>query len=548
MGRPEHYELTLDKLFVSSLVSSPEKEIVYRDVRRYNYVTFYERVRRLASGLMSLGLRDGSKVGVIDWNTNHFLELMFAVPLSGSILHTINLRLAPQEILYTINYVRDDAFVIRDEFVPLAEKLAPAMPFVKQWIVTSDDGSLPSTTLRPVAHIEDVIKGGDPNFEFPKLSENATAAVYFTSGTTGLPKAVYFSHRQITLQSIINGLVVTAYPSPVRVSSADVIMHIPPFFHGLGWMMPYLATLLGMKQVLPGKPDAKVMLELIKREKVTFGAGVPIFLKMLIEHPEAENYRDALSNFKYLLDGEHPPRSLFYEAKKFGVQFIEAFGMSEGVGYTFAVPKEYMLDWPWEKLLDYINTAGLPGPFVQVKIVDESGKPVPKDFKTMGKVLVKSPGLTEGYWKDPERTEASWTDDGWFITGDIGVWNEEGYILIVDREKDVIKSGGEWISSVRLEDMIASHPAVARAAVVGVRSRKWSERPVALIVLKPEYKGRVREEDIREYLLKEFVETGKIPKWWLPDKIMFVDDLPLTSVGKINKRALREQLKELELP
>jgi Acyl-CoA synthetases (AMP-forming)/AMP-acid ligases II len=267
MGRPEHYELTLDKLFVSSLVRSPEKEIVYRDVRRYNYVTFYERVRRLASGLMSLGLRDGSKVGVIDWNTSHFLELMFAVPLSGSILHTINLRLAPQEILYTINYVRDDAFVIRDEFVPLAEKLAPAMPFVKQWIVTSDDGSLPSTTLRPVAHIEDVIKGGDPNFEFPRLSENATAAVYFTSGTTGLPKAVYFSHRQITLQSIINGLVVTAYPSPVRVSSADVIMHIPPFFHGLGWMMPYLATLLGMKQVLPGKPDAKVMLELIKRRR-----------------------------------------------------------------------------------------------------------------------------------------------------------------------------------------------------------------------------------------------------------------------------------------
>jgi len=548
MGKTEKYELTLDKLFVSSLVRSSEKEIVYRNIKRYNYIEFYKRIKMLASGLQGLGYKNGSKIGIIDWNTNYFLESLFAVPLTGGALHTINLRLSPQEIAYTINYVKDDAIIIRDEFLPLAEKLAPSFPFIKQWIITNDDGGLPSTSLKPITHIEDVIKMGDIKFEPSNISENTDAAIYFTSGTTGLPKALHFTHRQIILQSIISGIVVTAYQSPVRISSNDVLMHIPPFFHGLGWMMPYLGTLIGMKHVLPGRPDATVMLDLIKKEKVTFAAGVPTFLRMLIEHPEAEKYKDALSHFKFLLDGEHPPRTLFYEAKKFGIEFIEAFGMSEGVGFTYAVPKDNMIDWPWEKLLDYYNTAGLPGPFVEVKIVDGNGNLVPKNFNTMGEILLKSPGITEGYWKDQEKTESSWTDDGWFKTGDLGVWNEDGYILILDRAKDVIKSGGEWISTTRLEDMISSHPAVSKVAVIGVKSKKWSERPLAVVVLKGEYKGKIKEDEIKDYLMNEFVNKGKMAKWWLPDKIVFVDELPLTSVGKLNKRALRENFKEIELP
>jgi fatty-acyl-CoA synthase len=205
-----------------------------------------------------------------------------------------------------------------------------------------------------------------------------------------------------------------------------------------------------------------------------------------------------------------------------------------------------MLDWPWEKQVEFLNKAGLPAPLVEVKIVDESGKPVPRDFKTMGEILIRSPGLTEGYWMNEEKTRESWTTDGWFKTGDLGIWDKEGYILILDRAKDVIKSGGEWISSVRLEDIILTHPAVNEVAVIGVRSEKWSERPIAVVTLKPG--AEAKEEDIREFLMKNYVETGKIPKWWLPDRIFIVKEIPRTSVGKINKRVIREQYKELVLP
>jgi fatty-acyl-CoA synthase len=207
-----------------------------------------------------------------------------------------------------------------------------------------------------------------------------------------------------------------------------------------------------------------------------------------------------------------------------------------------------MLNQPWEKQVEYLNKSGLPAPFVQLRIVGPDGKEAPRDGKTMGEIVVKSPGLTEGYWLDEEKTSESWDEEGWFHTGDIGVWDEEGYVLVVDRAKDVIKSGGEWISSVRLEGLIMQHPAVKEAAVIGVRSEKWSERPVAVVSLNPEYRGRVTEEDIRNFLIREYVETGKIPKWWIPDRIIFVDEIPKTSVGKINKRALRDMNRDMVLP
>ncbi|WP_202318985.1 long-chain-fatty-acid--CoA ligase [Archaeoglobus neptunius] len=538
------YNLSVKKTLFFPLHAYAEKEIVYRDVVRYTYREFYERLQRIASSLESMGAKN-SKIAFIDWNTHQYLEGMFAIPMMGSILHCVNLRLAPEEIVYTMRYVEDDFVVIRDEFLPLAEKLAPHVPSVKGWIVTGDDIDKVETTLKPLYFWEDLIKEGS-GYEFPELSENETAIVYFTSGTTGLPKAVHFSHRQVVMQAIINGLALSANISPARLSSADVIMHIPPFFHGMGWTFPYLATMLGMKQVLPGRYEPKVMLDLIKNEGVTYAGGVPVFLKMLLDYPDVENYRDALSRFKFVCDGEHPQRVLFERARELGIKMIEAFGMSEGVGFTFAVLKDHMLYWGWEKQVEYLNKAGLPAPFVEIKIVDGEGNEVERDFKTMGEILIRSPGLTEGYWKNPEKTSESWDNEGWFHTGDLGVWDEEGYILILDRAKDVIKSGGEWISSIRLEGLILEHPAVSEAAVIGVRSEKWSERPIAVVVPKPG-KG-VTEQEIIDFLMKNFVETGKIPKWWLPDRVFVVDEIPKTTVGKINKRVLRDRYKDLILP
>ncbi|MEM1579244.1 MAG: long-chain-fatty-acid--CoA ligase [Archaeoglobaceae archaeon] len=533
------YELLIKKALYFPLHSYPEKEIVWRD-GRYTYRKFYERIQKFASGMKDLGIKD-AKIAFFDWNSPHYLEGMFAIPMMGSILHFVNIRLSPQEIVYTMNYVKDDYVVFSKDFLPLVERIAQHVPSVKGWI--SIDAV--ESSLKPLYYYEDIVKSGS-SYEFPEFEEEKTACIYFTSGTTGLPKAVHFSHRAILLQCIINGLSLSINHSPTRLSSADVVMHIPPFFHGMGWTFPYLTTMFGMKQVLPGRYEPKTMLELIKREKVTFAAGVPVFLRMLIDVPESREYADSLKGLKFVCDGEHPPRVLFERAKQMGIEMIEAFGMSEGVGFTFAVLKDHMLNWNWEKQVEFLNKAGLPAPLVELKITDMEGKEVPRDGKTLGEIMIRSPGLTEGYWMNPEKTKESWTEDGWFKTGDLGVWDEEGYVMILDRAKDVIKSGGEWISSVRLEGLVLTHPAVNECAVVAVKSEKWSERPVAVVTLKP---GKTAtEEEIRNFMLEKYVNTGVIPKWWLPDRVYIVNEIPKTSVGKINKRVIRDNYKEVVLP
>lgn len=544
----KQYQLILKNILYTPLYRSPNKEIVYRNLVRYTYRTFAERVRRVASSLQRIGVKPGMKVGVIDWNTNQYLELMFAVPSIGAVLHTINLRLPPEQIVWTTNYLEDDFLVVRDEFLPLAENLVKALKKKPLGIiVTGDEPKTPQTPLKPAYVYEDLVKEGSPSYELPDLDENTTALIYFTSGTTGLPKCVYFSHRQLVLQAVMNGFAATAFPSPVRIDSTDVIMHIPPFFHGYGWSLPYLATMLGMKQVLPGRYDPKVMLDLIRDEGVTFAAGVVRFIKMLLEHPDVEKYREALSRLKFLQDGEHGPRELYLTCRRYGIKMIEAFGMSEGVGYTFATLKDHMVGWDEDRKLEYINKAGLPTVFCHIRVVDSNGRDVPWDGKTPGEVWVKSAGLTLGYYNDPERTKESWTEDGWFKTGDVGVIDEEGYLLVIDRAKDVVKSGGEWIPTVMLEDLLVRHPAVKEAAVIAVRSEKWSERPLAVVVLKPEYEGKVSEEDLRAHMMG-YVAQGKIAKFWVPDKFVFAKQLPLTSVGKTDKKVLREQFKGLTLP
>ena len=541
------YPLTFKKLLYTPLYRSPEKEIVYKDITRYTYRVFHDRISRLADSLSSIGVKPDMKIGVMDWNTSQYLEMMWAIPMMGSVLHTINMRLPSEQIIWTINYLEDDFLIIRDEFLPLAEKMIKVLKKKPLgFIVTGDEPKTPETSLKPLYIYEDLVKKGS-QFKFPDLDENKIAIIYFTSGTTGLPKSVYFSHRNIALQAIMNGMTLMGFPNPVKIDSRDVIMHMPPFFHGYGWSLPYLAAMLGMKQVLPGRYESKVMLDLVKNEGVTFMAGVVRLIAMMLEDPNVDEYSDALSKIKILQDGEHAPLEFFHRIRKYNMKIIEAYGMSEGVGYTFATLKEHMLDWPEEKQLEYMHKAGLPAVLCEVRVVDGEGKDVPRDGKTYGEIWIKSAGLTLGYYNDPERTKESWTEDGWFRTGDIGVMDEEGYVLIIDRLKDVVKSGGEWIPTVTLEGFIASHPSVAEAAVIGVRSEKWSERPVAIVVPKPEHEGKVSEKDIIDHLMK-FVETGKMPKWWIPDKFFFVKELPLTSVGKTDKKVIRENYKDLILP
>jgi fatty-acyl-CoA synthase len=540
------YPLIIKKLWLTPLRRSPQKEIVYRGEKRVNYKELFDRLKKIANALESIGVSKGTKIGVLDWNTLEYFEAYFAIPMMGAVLHTINLRLSPEQIIYTVNYAEDSYLMFRDEFLPLVEKIAPHIPSVKGWIIISERKEIPESKIKPLYNYHEIVNSAASIYEFPEFDEDTDAAIYFTSGTVGLPKPIRFSHRQIMLQTFIN-LSTNLFPNVAKMDSTDVILHIPPLFHGLGWFLPYLGTLLGCKQVLPGKLDGKLILELIKNERVTYMAGVPTLLMMFLNHPDVENYREYLNGLKFIIDGEHPPRSLMIRAWSYGIRIFEAYGMSEGVGYTFANLKEHMMNWDLEKQLDYLNKAGLPAPLVEVKVVDEKGNEVPWDGKTIGEIWLRSPGLITEYWKDERKTKEAFTEDGWFKTGDLGVVDPEGYLLIVDRAKDVIKSGGEWIPSKQLEDLIASHEAVYEVAVIAAKSNKWSERPVALIIPKPTYKDKINEDDIRKFLMK-YVELGKIPKWWIPDKFIFVNEFPRTSVGKVDKKVLRDQLKDLVLP
>ena len=549
MSEAYKYPLLIKDLLEYGLVRAPDKEIVYRDVIRYTWREFYERVKRLANALTKLGVKKGDKVGVLDFDTHRYLELYFAVPMIGAILHTVNLRLPPEWILYTVKHAEDKVIVIRDEFVPMVEKIKSILPpSIEHFIIGSDKGEMPSTTLEPAHEYESLLKEAEPEYEFPELDENTTATLFYTTGTTGLPKGVIFSHRQIVLHTLSVIVHLSAFPSEARIGSTDVLMPMVPFFHVHSWGMPYIASLLGMKMVLLGRYEPEKIFELMRKEKVTFSHMVPSLLHMMVFHPKAEEYKDALSKWKVVIGGAALPKGLAKRAKELGITVMVGYGLSETCPVlTISVYKDYMLNWDEEKKLDVAIRTGYPIPLVKLRVVDEQMKDVPKDWKTMGEIIVRAPWCTPEYYKDPEKTKELW-HGGWLHTGDMAKWNEEGYIQIGGRTKFVVKSGGEWIPHLLLEDLLSLHPAVLEVAVIGVPSSKWGERPVALVVLKPEYKEKPPTEDeLRNHLMKA-VELGKIAKWWIPDKFIFVDTLPKTSVGKIDYMKLWKEYQTMKLP
>ena len=402
-------------------------------------------------------------------------------------------------------------------------------------MLITDSKAAPETSLKLDGEYEALLAAADTVYDFPELDENTMATTFYTTGTTGLPKGVFFSHRQLVLHTY--GIITAAsgYTSQANISSTDVYMPITPMFHVHAWGMPYAMTLLGAKQVYPGRYEPEMLLKLKLTEKVTFSHCVPTILHMLVSSPAVQKLD--LSGWKVIIGGSALSKGLCQASLKLGINVFAAYGMSETCPLlTIANLKPEMLDLTPEKQIPMRCRTGLPVANVLLEVLDANGGPLPHDGKSTGEVVVRAPWLTQGYLKDQERSEELW-ENGWLHTGDIGFIDEEGYLQITDRLKDVIKTGGEWISSLELEDIISQHPAVSEVAVIGVADEKWGERPMALVVPKPEEKESTTEEAIKAFVAK-FAEDGTIPKFGVPDRIILIDALPKTSVGKLNKKEI----------
>jgi len=515
------YQLILKHLLEHAAKMRPEGEIVYKNLFRGTYAQLYERCQCLSNALKGFGVKQGSKVICFEWNTHRFLEIYFAVPCMGAMLHMGNPLLSPDQIVYLINRVEDDVVIFNKDFTPIIESVGDRLKTVKHYIVLSDDEELPDTTLYPISEYEELLRSASPHYEYPDLSEDTVASLSSTTGTTGDPKVCFFTHRQHIMHTLIWS---------------------HPMFHAHGWGVPYMATFLGCKQVYPGRFDPKVFLELLKKEKRPgqrgYMACVATMLNMIISHPDVEQYTEHLKGLIYEGGGMRLNIMLARKAKELGMDVCSGWGMTEvytKVGLQYLKP--HMFSWSEDKKIEFLSGTGMAPPFVEQRVVDEQGKDVPKDGKAVGEIVLRAPWLTMGYYKDPEKSKELWRD-GWMHSGDMATIDEEESVLIIDRSKDVIKSGGEWISSLTLENLINMHPKVQEVAVFGAQSEKWGERPVVLLVPKDEYKGEISEAELREHMT-QYVEEGKILKWWIPDKFVFVDQIPRTSVGKLDKKVMR---------
>jgi fatty-acyl-CoA synthase len=534
------YQLLIKNILTTPLIYTPKQEIVYRDRLRYDYNTFFRRVTRLAGMLQQQGVQPGDTVAIMDWDSHRYLECFFAVPMMGAVLHTINIRLSAGQLIYTINHAEDDVILVNAEFLRVLEGVKDQFETVKKIILLTDADDTPETSLAIEGEYETLLAKHNDGYNFPDFDENTRATTFYTTGTTGRPKGVYFSHRQLVLHTygIMGGL--CAYKTQAPVDSGDVYMPMTPMFHVHAWGIPYLMTLLGTKQVYPGRYEPEMLLKLIAAEKVTFSHCVPTIMHMLVSSPAVEKVD--LSRWKVVIGGSALPKGLCRAALDLGINLYTGYGMSETCPVlTLAHLKSHMMDWDLERQVDIRCRTGLPIPNVVLDIVDPDGKPLPHDGQATGEVVVRSPWLTQGYLKEPERSEELWRG-GWLHTGDVGFIDAEGYLKITDRIKDVIKSGGEWVSSLTLEDIISQHEAISEAAVIAVPDEKWGERPLALVVLKKEFADKVKEEDLLNFFMK-FVQNGTIPKFGVPSQVLQVESIAKTSVGKINKRALRKQFR-----
>ncbi|MFH2127785.1 MAG: long-chain-fatty-acid--CoA ligase [Pseudomonadota bacterium] len=539
------YQLTLIQLLQRAALIHPTEEIIYKDLFRSNYAQEYVRCQRLSNALQGLGLKQSSKVIVFEWNTHRHFELYFGVPGMGAILQMGNPFLTPQQISFIVNRTQVDVLVLNEELIPLFESISHELTSVRHYVVTSDKGELPPTKLSPVIEYEQLLAQGASEFTYPDLDERTIASLSNTTGTTGDPKICFFNHRQHLLHTMVWTIMLLGFSGrrgfdPRR----DVMIPLVPMFHAHGWSLPYMATLLGCRQVYPGRFEPTAFLKLLEQEKHpeqgSFMQCVPTLLDMVLSHPDIERYKKYLKGIIYEGGGSRVPKALAIKARDMGIDVCAGWGMTEiYTKVALQYLKPHMFDWPEDDRLDFLTRTGMAVPLVQQRVVDQDMNDVPRDDNTIGEIVLRAPWLTPGYYKDPEMSEELWRG-GWLHSSDLATINQEESILIADRNKDVIKSGGEWISSLTLESLLSLHPLVREVAIVGAKSAKWGERPLAVVVPSRETEDAVLKEELVKHL-EQFVDQGKILKWWIPERYVPVEALPKTSVGKLNKKEMRNR-------
>ena len=537
-GLMQHDDLTVNRILERAVTFHPRQAVVTktpRGIHRETYEELGERVSRMANALRELGIEPGDRVGSFGFNTSRHLELYFAVPCMGAVLHTLNVRLHPDQVAWIANHAEDRVVFVDDVLLPAFAKVAPQLSSARHVVVmgSSDGGERPEGAL----DYEDLLAAGSPEFAWPKVDEDDASAMCYTSGTTGNPRGVVYSHRSMVLHSYMINLAET-----VGLTAHDAVLPVVPMFHANAWGMPYAAAMAGAKQVFAGpySADPASLVEMVEGERVTVLAGVPTVWIGLIQYLEANPDRD-LSCIRYITTGgSAAPVSLIERFnRQLGVNVVQGWGMTEtGPVAALSQLTPEMSDLPQAEQFRQRAKQGRVVPGVRFRVVAEDGTEVPWDGKSMGEIQVKGNWVAAEYYNDP--TGAERFDDGWLRTGDVAVVDEYGFMQLMDRTKDLVKSGGEWISSVELESALMGHPAVLEAAVIGVFSERWSERPLACVVLKPGQSAT--KEELLAYL------EPRVARWWLPDDVVFLEEIPKTSVGKFDKKVLREDFKDYQLP
>lgn len=536
-GLIQSHPLLVSSLLEHAALNHGETEIVSRPLEaaehRYTYAQCSSRSKKLAKALLRLGVQPGDRIATLAWNTYRHFELFYAVPGIGAVCHTVNPRLFEEQITYILNHAEDRFIFLDTSFIDLVERLSVELSAVEGYVLMTDRDNMPETRLPNVLCFEDLLVAEDDDYVWPLLDENTASSLCYTSGTTGNPKGVLYSNRSTILHTYA-----ACAPDAHSMSARDVVMPVAPMFHANAWGIPYCVAAVGAKFILPGRDvSGKIINELIQAEGVTHSAAVPtVWLDYLNLLDETGGNTGSLE--RVIIGGTAVPRMMYERFDAFGVTVRQGWGMTETSPLgTIGSLKAGMEDLPSEERLDILVKQGRGLFGIEMRIVDDEGNVLPRDGVAFGHLQVRGPWVTSGYFRHDEKII---DEDGWFNTGDVAKIDPLGYMQITDRSKDVIKSGGEWISSIDLENATMGHPDVAEAAVIGAYHPKWDERPLLVVVAK---KGKApTREDLIAYL------RDKVVRWWLPDDVVFVEELPHTATGKVQKMALREQFKDHALP